>query len=113
MWKMWILIIWLHRKSADLDQQCFQKRINHCSAEQGLRLAKLYFQPLSLLSLKGQNKMLTCFLFFLLLRKIAGVLNFDVTGDVIGIKRPGLFSFSIARPSNLYSKEKRILYKCL
>ena len=33
---MWILIRWLRQKPADLDLQCFQKRINEGSAGQGL-----------------------------------------------------------------------------
>ena len=33
---MWILISWLHQKPADLDQQCYQKRINPGSAGQAL-----------------------------------------------------------------------------
>ena len=50
--------------------------------------------------------LLTCFLLLLLLRNIEGVENLEVTGEVIGIRRPGLRSFSIDRPSNLYSKGK-------
>ena len=38
-WKtVWILIIWLHQKPADLDLQCFQKRINHGSAGQSVKV---------------------------------------------------------------------------
>ena len=33
---MCILISWLHQEPADLDVQCFQKRINTGSAGQGL-----------------------------------------------------------------------------
>ena len=38
---MWILISWLRQKPADLDLQCFQKRINPGSAAQGF---SFYFQ---------------------------------------------------------------------
>ena len=34
---MWILISWLYKKPADLDQHCFHKRINRDSANQGLK----------------------------------------------------------------------------
>ena len=38
-WKtVWILIRWLHQKPADLDLQCFQKRINHGSAGQSVKV---------------------------------------------------------------------------
>ena len=33
---MWIVISWLLMKPADLDLQCFQNRIDLCSAGQGL-----------------------------------------------------------------------------
>ena len=35
---MWVLIRWLRQKPADLDLQCFQKRINEGLAGQGLTL---------------------------------------------------------------------------
>ena len=36
-WKtVWILIRWLHQKPSDQNLQCFQKRINLCSAGEGL-----------------------------------------------------------------------------
>ena len=35
-WKtVWILISWLHEKPADLELQCFQKRIHQGPAGQG------------------------------------------------------------------------------
>ena len=38
-WKtLWVSIRWLHQKSADLNLQCFQKRIHLDSAGQGLYL---------------------------------------------------------------------------
>ena len=37
-------IIHLYQKPADLDQQCFQKRINLCSAGQGLNFS-FWFHP--------------------------------------------------------------------
>ena len=45
-WKtVWILIRWLRQKPADLDLQCFQKRINPHSAGQGLIDMKFLTTP--------------------------------------------------------------------
>ena len=41
-WKtVWILIRWLHQKPADLDLQCFQKRINPGSGGQELNIIRV------------------------------------------------------------------------